>query len=86
MDLDFHCHRPFRCLVDHVGKAIQHKRGDSPSGPAPKHVLVVAREPLAHAVVFRNKTRVVIQVRATFIAIYFARHVDLDAVAGTLDD
>jgi hypothetical protein len=62
MDLDFHCHRPFRCLLDHMGKALQHELGGSASGPAPIHVLAVAREPLAHAVVFRNKTRVVIQV------------------------
>ncbi len=87
MDLDFYCHRPFRCLLKHVQKLVheqnaptRHRRLSnntshihSPNSQnhtnsalpvVPKHVLVVSREPLAHAVLFRNKTRVVIQVNS----------------------
>lgn len=56
MDLDFYCHKPFRCLIKQVMQQIV------PVGTVAKDVLVVAREPLAHAVLFRNKSRVVIQV------------------------
>ena len=92
MDLDFYCHRPYRCLLKHVEKLIHeqsstrlHRRlanstahshnpnsqnmTHSVSTGVPKHVLVVSREPLAHAVLFRNKTRVVIQVRC-FVCLF----------------
>jgi len=81
MDLDFYCHRPFKCLLSHVRDLLiqqqqqtlahrmlsnTHSNATSTTTPAslplPKDVLVVSREPLAHAVLFRNKTRVVIQV------------------------
>lgn len=56
MDLDFYCHRPFRCLIKQVVQQI------TTAGSVAKDILVVAREPLAHAVLFRSKPRVVIQV------------------------
>lgn len=67
MDLDFYCHRPFRCLLSHVKEhlyTLEEKAliNGGHSYQPPRHILVVATEPLAHAVIFRNKTRVVIQV------------------------
>lgn len=67
IDLDFYCYRPLRCLLDHVHQALSKEVGNSESSTPPKHVLLVAREPLAHAVVFRNKTRVVIQVLRSYL-------------------
>jgi hypothetical protein len=85
MDLDFYCHRPFRCLLKRVHKFVQLQHTDTvvrrtledglignstykqaapvEAGPLPTDILAVSREPLAHAVLFRNKTRVIIQVR-----------------------
>lgn len=55
LDLDFYCHRPFRCLLKQVLNQL-------PIGSKlPKDVLVVSLEPLAHATLFRRKRRVVIQ-------------------------
>ena len=78
MDLDFYCHRPFRCLVQRAQKQWQTQTftqtgasasNSSSTAALPRDVLVVAREPLAHAVLFRKKTRVVIQVGTT--ALYY---------------
>lgn len=49
MDLDFYCHRPFRCMVDQLLSSVNH------------NTLVVSREPRLHATIFREKERVVIQ-------------------------
>ena len=69
-DLDFYCHRPYRCLLRKAMSLLREGRYDSKLAlpPAissndsiPRDVLVVSREPLVHAVLFRNKSRVVIQ-------------------------
>ena len=71
-DLDFYCRRPYHCLIDQAQQQLMaldsSPVGDSNSNRNSNHnsnrrsVLVVPREPLAHAIMFRNKTRVVIQV------------------------
>jgi len=95
MDLDFYCHRPFKCLLKHVRTLLQQQQqqqshrllSDTNSTsaastsveqvPLPKDVLVVSREPLAHAVLFRNMTRVVIQVCINADCCFFALHIGL---------
>lgn len=69
MDLDFYCHKPLRCVVQQAEQQLlaeleHHEvQGEQMSrAHLPKSVLIVSREPVAHAVIFRNKTRVVIQV------------------------
>ena len=52
MDLDFYCHRPFSCLLDQL---------PSSRPTIHRNLLVVSREPKAHATIFREKERVVIQ-------------------------
>lgn len=77
-DLDFYCHRPYRCLL-RKAMSLLHEDGRYGSNLAlspaiisndsilittttiPRDILVVSREPLVHAVLFRNKSRVVIQ-------------------------
>lgn len=69
-DLDFYCHRPYRCLLRKAMSLLHEGRYDSKLAlpPAisrddstPRDILVVSREPMMHAVLFRNKSRVVIQ-------------------------
>lgn len=48
----------------------EHNKTHTVSSGLHKDVLVVSREPLAHAVLFRNKTRVVIQVTLLFLHVY----------------
>lgn len=59
MDFDFYCTRPLSCLANRIRRYLDREYGDSKV--APQHVLVVSREPLAHALLFHNKSRVVIQ-------------------------
>jgi hypothetical protein len=55
MDLDFYCHKPFHCLLNgHVASYLKHR-------PEAGNLLIVSLEPLVHAHLFRNKSRVVIQ-------------------------
>lgn len=70
MDLDFYCHKPLRCVVQQAELQMlavlerNKVQGEVLSREhLPRNVLIVSREPVAHAVVFRNKTRVVIQVQ-----------------------
>jgi mannosyltransferase OCH1-like enzyme len=70
MDLDFYCHKPLRCVIQQAEQQMltalerHNVQGEEMSRThLPKSVLIVSREPVAHAVVFRNKTRVVIQVQ-----------------------
>jgi hypothetical protein len=70
MDLDFYCHKPLRCVVQQAEQqllsVLEHNKvhGEEVSQEhLPRNVLIVSREPVVHAVVFRNKTRVVIQVQ-----------------------
>ena len=53
MDLDFYCHRPLHCLELSLPNDIL-------TG-SKKNILVVSLEPVVHANLFRNKSRVVIQ-------------------------
>ena len=53
IDLDFYCHRPLHCLELSLPNDILL----SPK----KNILVVSLEPVVHANLFRNKTRIVIQ-------------------------
>ena len=69
MDLDFYCVKKFKCLE---AKVVELSKTTLPSGYADKlgdydspgkanHLLAVPREPDAHAMLFREKERVVIQ-------------------------
>merc|ERR1711871_1058133 len=51
--MDFFCHRPFSCLEDIIRTELHDYK--SPN------LLVVSREPIMHAHLFRKKDRVVIQ-------------------------
>jgi hypothetical protein len=57
MDFDFYCVRPIECIASRVRDSLARQFGTN----VPRDVLIVSREPLAHALLFRNKSRVVIQ-------------------------
>jgi hypothetical protein len=57
MDFDFYCAKPFSCIINKVLSRLR----VSVDNAALNDVLIVSREPVAHALLFRNKSRVVIQ-------------------------
>lgn len=61
LDLDFYCFRPYSCLEKYARHQALQTMKQLQRKEEVTDLLVVSREPVAHAELFRNKSRVVIQ-------------------------